>query len=398
MDRPPAGGAMAKTLDRSRAGQRLRNDSHLRLCASPEAAVAAGKVPVAGEPVAGTRCSNVGSTAAAERGEEAGMESAELHRDAIVIDGLIIARFGREVFEDMRRGGLTAANCTCSVWEGIHGTLENLAWWEQAFRDHADLIRPVCSTADIRAAKEEARTGIILGWQNSSGIEDRLDFLPLFHRLGVRVIQITYNTQNYAGSGCYESTDSGLSDFGHDLVAEMNRLGILCDLSHVGPKTSRDVIEASRAPVAYTHCLPAGLKAHPRNKSDEELRFIAEHGGFVGVTMFPPFLAKGSNATVDDYVAAIEYVMNHAGTAQVGIGTDFTQGHDDEFFRWITRDKGIGRKLTEFGEIVNPEGMRRIGDLPNLAAAMLRRGWPEDRVRGVLGGNWLRFLGEVWGS
>lgn len=324
------------------------------------------------------------------------MSKADVHAEMTVIDGLIIARWGREIFEDMRRGGITAANCTCSVWEGVEGTLANIAEWYEHFRAHSDLIMPVLRVDDIDVAKREGRTGVILGWQNSSGIEDRIDYLPLFHRLGVRVIQITYNTQNYAGSGCYESEDSGLSDFGHDMVAEMNRLGILCDLSHVGPRTSRDVITTSRAPVAYTHCLPLGLKEHPRNKSDEELKFIADHGGFVGVTMFPPFLKKGVESTVDDYIEAIEYVLDRVGEAQVGIGTDFTQGHGEDFFDYITRDKGYGRRLTRFGEIINPEGIRRIGDFPNLTAAMQRRGWPEARIRRVMGENWKRFLGEVW--
>ncbi len=326
------------------------------------------------------------------------MSHSDLHRDAIVIDGLIIANWSREVFEDMRRGGLTAANCTCSVWEGFRDSMLNVARWKRWFDEHSDLIRQVYTTADIRRAKEEGRTGIILGWQNLAGIEDQLPFLALFKELGVGVMQMAYNTQNLVGTGCYESRDSGLSDFGHEVVAEMNRVGILCDLSHVGPKTSDEVILASKRPVAYTHCLPAGLKEHPRNKSDEQLRFIAEHGGFVGVTMFPPFLRRGVDSTVDDYVEAIDYVINIAGEDQVGIGTDFTQGYGRPFFEWITHDKGYGRKLTEFGEIVNPAGIRQIGDFPNLTDAMQRAGWGERRIRKVLGENWERVLGEVWGA
>src|SRR5690606_31074346 len=105
--------------------------------------------------------------------------------------------------------------------------------------------------------------------------------------------------------------------------------------SHVGPKTSREVIDTSTVPVAYSHCLPAGLKAHPRNKSDEELRYIVDKGGFVGVTMFPPFLANGVNSTIADYIAAMDYVINIVGEDAVGIGTDFTQGYDRPFFDWI---------------------------------------------------------------
>ncbi|QTL04166.1 dipeptidase [Aquabacter sp. L1I39] len=319
-----------------------------------------------------------------------------LHDRLVVIDGLIISDFGPDLFKEMRKGGITAANCTCCVWEGFSETMRNVAKWKTWFREHADLISQVYTTKDILKAKAENKTGIILGWQNTSGIEDQIGYLELFHELGVRIIQMTYNTQNFVGSGCYESTDSGLSDFGHDVVAEMNRLGILCDLSHVGQKTSHDTIVASKQRVAYSHCLPAGLKAHPRNKSDEQLRFIAEKDGFVGVTMFPPFLEKGPNSTIDDYVAAMDYVMNLVGEDKVGVGTDFTQGYSKPFFDWITHDKGYGRKLTDFGAVINPEGFREIADFPNLTAAMEKRGWSEARIEKVMGGNWLQLLKDVW--
>lgn len=326
------------------------------------------------------------------------MNSADLHRELTVVDGLVVANFGRAIFEDMRRGGLTAANCTCSIWEGFRATMDNVARWKRWFREHSDLITQVTTSADIARAKREGKTGIILGWQNLTGIEDQIGYLQLFKELGVGIMQIAYNTQNLVGTGCYESRDGGLSDFGHEVIAEMNRLGILCDLSHVGAKTSEDVIKASKKPVAYTHCLPGALKAHPRNKSDEQLRFIVERGGFVGVTMFPPFLRRGTESTVDDYVEAIEYVIKLCGEDQVGFGTDFTQGYDRKFFEWITHDKGYARKLTEFGEIVNPAGIREIKDYPNLTAAMQKRGWKESRIRKVMGENWVRLLKDVWGE
>ena len=322
----------------------------------------------------------------------------DLHADIIVLDGLIISKWSRSVFEEMRSGGLTAANCTCSVWEGFEATMRNIADWKRWLRENADLLLPVYTTADIRRAKQEGRTGIILGFQNVSAFEDQVGYVQLFKELGVGVAQMAYNTQNLVGTGCYESRDSGLSDFGREIVAEMNRVGMLCDLSHVGPKTSEDVILASRKPVAYTHILPAALKAHPRNKSDEQIRFIAERGGFVGVTMFPPFLAKGNEATVDDYVAAIDYVIGVAGEDSVGIGTDFTQDQDLAFFEWLTHDKGYARRLTTFPDVVNPRGIRRIGEFPNLTRAMEKAGWPERRIRKVMGENWVRLLAEVWGA
>ena len=319
-----------------------------------------------------------------------------LHDDIIVFDGLIVADFSRDIFEDMRRGGVTAANCTCSVWEGFHATMNNIATWKEHLRDSADLLLEVRTTADIERAKDEHKTGIILGFQNAAAFDENLAYIELFKQLGIGIVQLTYNTQNLIGTGCYEE-DGGLSGYGHEVVAEMNRAGILIDLSHVGPNTSRDAIEASNKPVAYSHCLPAGLKQHPRNKTDDQLRFIVERGGFVGVTMFPPFLKRGPDSTVDDYVEAIDYVVNLVGEDAVGIGTDFTQGHGPDFFEWITRDKGFGRKLTEFGDIINPEGIRTIGEFPNLTAAMERADWTERKIRKVMGENWVRLLREVWG-
>jgi len=320
-----------------------------------------------------------------------------LHDDAIVIDGLIIAKWNRELFEDMRKGGLTAANCTVSVWEGFQATVDNIVRTNALMAESRDLVRPVRTTADITRAKEEGKTGIIYGFQNAHAFEDQIGYVEVFKQLGVGIVQMCYNTQNLVGTGCYER-DGGLSGFGHEIVAEMNRVGIMCDLSHVGEKTSREVIEASEKPVCYSHCLPAGLKDHPRNKSDEELRFIAEHGGFVGVTMFTPFLRAGVDATVDDYVEAIEYVMNIVGEDAIGIGTDFTQGHGHDFFEWLTHDKGYARRLTNFGKIINPEGIRTIGEFPNLTEALSRRGFSEAQVRKIMGENWVRVLRDVWGA
>jgi len=320
----------------------------------------------------------------------------ELYQKSIIMDGLIIANWGEDIFKAMGKAGLTAANCTCSVWENFDQTIRNITKWNGWFEEFSSLIIRARTVDDIRAAKAAGKTAIILGMQNTSAFEDQIGYVEILKQLGVGIVQMTYNTQNFVGSGCYESRDSGLSDFGHDIVAEMNRVGMLCDLSHVGPKTSRDVIDASKKPVAYSHCLPSGLKAHPRNKSDEELRYIVDNGGFVGVTMFPPFLPKGTESTIDDYVAAIDYVINLAGEDSVGVGTDFTQGYGEEFFNWITHDKGDGRKLTDFGAIINPEGMARIEDFPNLAHAMARAGWSSSKAEKVLGANWLALLERVW--
>jgi membrane dipeptidase len=320
-----------------------------------------------------------------------------LHRDAVVIDGLIISKWDRPVFEDMRKGGLTAANCTVSVWEDFKGTVRNIADMKSHILTNSDLLTLVRTTADIEQAKRDGKTGIILGFQNAHAFEDHLGHIEAFADMGVRVVQLCYNTQNLIGTGCYER-DGGLSGYGHEVIAEMNRVGIMVDLSHVGAKTSEEAILSSKKPVTYSHCLPAGLKEHPRNKSDEQLRFIADKGGFIGVTMFPPFLRRGTESNVGDYVEAIDYVINLVGEDCVGVGTDHTQGYGQDFFDHITHDKGRHRRLTNFGTVLNPVGIRTIGEMPNLTQAMVDAGWPASKIEKVIGGNWLRVFKEVWGA
>ncbi|EKO3991752.1 dipeptidase [Vibrio fluvialis] len=323
------------------------------------------------------------------------MNARELHDDAIVIDGLVIAKWDRDLFEDMRKGGLTAANCTVSVWEGFQNTVNNIVEMNNLIEANSDIVMKVTCTEDIRRAKRGGKTGVMMGFQNAHAFEDQIGYVQVFKDLGVGVVQMCYNTQNLVGTGCYER-DGGLSGFGYEIVEEMNRVGMMCDLSHVGEKTSREVILASEKPVCYSHCLPSGLKDHPRNKSDEELKFIADHGGFVGVTMFAPFLKNGIHSSIEDYVEAIDYIFNLVGEDQIGIGTDFTQGHGQPFFEWLTHDKGYARRLTNFGEIINPEGIRTLGEFPNLTDALLRHGFSETQVRKIMGENWLRVLGDVW--
>jgi len=327
------------------------------------------------------------------------MNAKELHDTSIIIDGLEICRWSRDVFEDMRRGGLTAVNCTCAAWEGFRQTMDNVAQWKRWFRENDDLLLQVFSADDIHRAKKQGKTGIYLGWQNTWPIEDRVEYLEVFKALGVNVMQLTYNTQNLVGSGCWESEDSGLSDFGRDVVDEMNRLGILVDLSHVGPKTSQQAIEHSSRPVAYTHCAPAALLEHPRNKSDEQLRYIADNGGFVGYATYPPFMPQADASTVVHCVEALEYLINLIGEDSVGIGTDFTQGQDAAFFDWLSHDKGTGRRLIPprpGGVVAMPEGLATIGEFPNLTATMLERKWPETRIRKIMGENWLNVLDRAW--
>jgi membrane dipeptidase len=318
-----------------------------------------------------------------------------LHKDSIIIDGLNISKFDRSVFEDMRKGGVTAANCTVSIWESFTQTVDNIGKMKRLIRENSDLVMLVREVADIARAKEQNKTGIILGFQNAHAFEANLAYVEAFKEMGIGVTQLCFNTQNMVGTGCYER-DGGLSGFGREVVAEMNRVGMLVDLSHVGAYTSSETIAYSKKPVCYSHCLPTGMKEHPRNKTDEQLLEIADAGGFVGVTMFAPFLKKGIHSTIDDYIEAIDYVVNLIGEDAVGIGTDFTQGYDDAFFEWLRHDKGSFRPLTTFGPIINPEGIRTIGEFPNLTRKMTEAGWGETRIKKIMGENWVRVFATAW--
>ena len=315
----------------------------------------------------------------------------------ISIDALAIAKFSRTIFKDMQRGQITAANCTCSVWENFHQTIENLTMWNDHFRKNSDIICHVKSPEDIIKAKENGKVGIILGWQNTSAIENDLKKLQIFYDLGVRVAQLTYNTQNLVGSGCWETKDGGLSDFGKDVVLEMNRLGIVIDLSHVGAKTSSDTIMFSKSPVAYTHCCPA-LKKHPRNKTDDQLREIADKGGMIGFASYTPFLPKGPDSNIDDCVEAMDYLINIVGEDNVGIGTDWVQDQDITFFEYLQKDKGTGRFVTTPYKVVPtmPKGISKLSDFQNFVPAMERAGWSTQRIEKILGLNWYLFFKQIW--
>jgi membrane dipeptidase len=328
----------------------------------------------------------------------------------IYIDGCFVGHWesDRRTVEAMKAGGVTAANCNRITWEDFVETMTLIAQYKQWMDDNSDILRPVKVVDDIVAASHEGRVGVILGFQNASPLNDRLYYLRLFTELGLRVLQLTYSTATSVGGGCWESRDLGLTDFGFDLVAEANRLGVLIDLSHCSPATCMDAIGASVRPVAFTHVCPAGLQPHHRNRSDEEIRAVSERGGVIGVTFERSYLRAGLNSTVDDYLEAIEYVISIAGEEHVAIGTDYTIGIADTV-EYIARDKGYGRyyiegwnsaAYIESTTAVNP-APKGIGELSSqkwdLLRAMEKRGWNGERIERTLGLNWLALFREVWG-
>jgi membrane dipeptidase len=314
----------------------------------------------------------------------------------VTFDGLIVANWSPDIFRAMRAGNITAANATCAVWENAQQTIANLAQWSAWFIGQSDLILQVLTTGDIERAERTNRTGVLLGFQNLSPIEDRIELLALYKHFGVGIMQLTYNSQNLVGAGCLEDHDPGLSGFGRDVVAEMNRLGIAIDLSHVGRRTAAEAIEASRSPVVFSHVVPEAVMSHPRNRPTAELQAVVDRGGMIGVTCFPAFLPAGPRSTIDDYAEIIERTVGLCGEDNVGIGTDSAQGHGPHFWEWIAHDKGTGRRLSQFDNVTYPAGIARIEDTQNLVRALERRSWPTRRIEQVMGLNWIAYLRRAW--
>jgi membrane dipeptidase len=330
-------------------------------------------------------------------------EARKVYDEAIVIDGLNVSNWESDaVFERLRAGNITAINATVATWENFVQTMAHLTAWMRRFRERHDIVQ-VKETADIHAAKALGKTGIILGFQNASPIENELDRLGLFLALGVRVIQLTYHETNLLGSGCWERNDCGLSNFGVDAVREMNRLGIVIDLSHVGPKTTMDAIEMSEQPVAITHANARSFCGHPRNKEEEALKLLAEKGGVVGATSFANFLPKGFDSTVEDFVDAIDDMVERIGLDHVAIGTDSTHDQPLEFWHYIVSQQGTKFPSTfadgsvPYTELsFQPKGIDSPAEFPNLAEALANRGYRAEEITKLLGGNWMSLFERVW--
>ena len=330
-------------------------------------------------------------------------EARTSYEKAIVIDGLNVSNWDSEdVFTSLRAGNLTAISATVATWDNFQQTMDQIGPWLRRFRERDDVLQ-VKNTQDILAAKKAGKTGIILSFQNASPIENDLDRLGIFHALGVRVIQLTYHERNLLGNGCFERRDEGLSNFGLDAVREMNQLGILIDLSHVGDRTTLEAIEASEKPVAITHANARAYHDHPRNKQDEALKLLAEKGGVIGACSFCPFLPTGFDSTVEDYVNAIDDMVERIGIDHVAIGTDTTQDQPLSFWHYISAQQGTKYPSTftntawRYEELsFQPKGMEKPDEFPNLATALMDRGYNTADLLKILGGNWLRLFRDVW--
>jgi membrane dipeptidase len=305
--------------------------------------------------------------------------------------------------DNARTSGITAMNVTVSSGDTV-STLRRMSPWFTNVERWPDVFRMVRSVDQLRDAKTTRRVGIVLGFQDTTPYEGDLSRMEVFHDMGVRVVQLTYNVRNLVGDGCLEPGNAGLSTFGREVVERLNELGSIVDLSHCGKRTTAEGIAASDAPVGITHTGCNAVARHPRSKDDEELRAAAERGGVIGIYLMP-FLSPGRVPTAEDVVAHIEHALQVCGEDHVGIGSDLSitpiDGSDEY---WSKHREFVARRI-EAGIAAPAEDPNVLFTVPDLnshrrmemvADRLSSRGHSDRVIEKVIGGNWLRLCGEVW--
>ena len=328
-----------------------------------------------------------------------------VHREAIVIDATCPLANREESIDEWIRGGATAIAPSLNAADGIDGAIRSIGRWLARIAAHPDKFIHVTRAADITAAKDQGRLGIIFHFQDTDPVVDNLELLAVYARLGVRMVQLTYNRKNRVGDGCEERTDAGLSRFGVRVIQEMNRLGLIVDLSHTGYRTTMDAMEASSAPPVFSHANCRAVCDSVRNLRDDQIRAVAARGGTIGIVGYPAFVAPVPRPTLEHLIAHIQHIADLVGTDAIAIGLDYydlmagvapTPVAAAAYQRLLA--EGI---WTTEGypppPWYHPEGLESPSGLPRLTAALLARGFSVHDVHKILGGNFLRVFRQVCG-
>ena len=321
----------------------------------------------------------------------------------ITIDCLQYCNWSRDIFEQMREGDLDAVHVTIAYHEDFRQTVDRISQWNRLFDQHSDLIQPGRTAEDVFRARETNKTAIFYGFQNCSPIESDIDLVEICHQLGARFMQLSYNNQSLLATGCYESDDPGITRMGKQVIAEMNRVGLVVDMSHSAERSTLEAIECSTRPIAITHANPSRWHPALRNKSDSVLRALSESGGMIGFSLYPHHLAEGSACTLDNFCQMIADTADDMGIDHIGIGSDLCQNQPDSVVEWMrngrwTREKdfGEGSKASP-GFPDQPTWFKDNRDFPSLRAGLKKVGLNDAGVNAVMGDNWLRFFEKSFG-
>ena len=319
------------------------------------------------------------------------------------IDGLQYCNWSEKIFRQMREGGVDAVHVTVSYHEMFRETVLRLEEWNRWFERFPDLIMKGTTAACVDRARETGRTAIFFGAQNPSPMEDDIGLVEILHTLGLRFMQLTYNNQSLLATGCYEHEDPGLTRMGHAVIAEMNRVGLVVDMSHSADRSTIEAAEASTRPIAITHANPSDWHPARRNKSHEVIQAVTSRGGMLGFSLYPHHLKGGSDAQLDDFCAAIARTAERYGTGSIGIGSDLCQDQPDSVVEWMrvgrwTKDIDYGEgSASNPGFPPQPAWFRDNRDFGRLEEGLSRTGMSTSEVEGIIGGNWYRFFEQNFG-
>jgi membrane dipeptidase len=317
------------------------------------------------------------------------------------IDNLQYCNWSRKIFEINREAGLDAVHVTIVYHEDFDELLVETKKWEKLFKDNSDLIFLGRNFKDIEKAHSEKKTAIFFGFQNCSPIEDDINLVEKVHELGCRFMQLTYNNQSLLATGCYEKTDSGVTNFGREAIKEMNRVGIVVDMSHSAEKSTFDAIELSEKPIAITHANPAFWHGAKRNKSNDLLKTLGDSGGILGLSLYPHHLKDNTNCTLESFCEMTARTAEIMNVKNIGIGSDLCLGQTNSVVEWMRN--GTWSKSINYGEgSKNKSGFPKqpvwfedARGFKNLENGLRKIGFSVNDINGILGNNWFNFYKNI---
>ena len=313
------------------------------------------------------------------------------------IDNLQYCNWSKEIFKINNEAKLDAVHVTIAYHEDFNEVKKNIEVWNKHFKENKDLIFHGKTFKDIEKANKEKKTAIFFGFQNCSPIVDDINLVEKVYDLGARFMQLTYNNQSLLATGCYEKNDSGVTRMGKEVIKEMNRLGLVVDMSHSAEKSTFDAIELSSKPIAITHANPSFWFGAKRNKSNELLKALADSKGMLGLSLYPHHLKDTSNCTLESFCKMAAKTAELIGVEHIGIGSDLCIGHPESVVEWMRNGKWT--KTKDFGEGSSgnpnfpkqPKWFEDARGFKNLEKGLKKVGFQETEVNDILGNNWYNF-------
>jgi len=319
------------------------------------------------------------------------------------IDCLQFASWSEAIFNQMRQGGVDAVHVTIVYHETFRETVAEMSAWNRRFERFSDLIMLGETAADIDRARDTNRTAIFFGFQNPSPIEADIDLVEILHKLGARFMQLSYNNQSLLATGCYEAEDPGITRMGKEVIREMNRVGMVIDMSHSADRSTIEAAELSDRPIAITHANPHVWQPALRNKRHDVIKAVTDNGGMMGFSLYPHHLKDKSECTLESFCQMVADAASTYGVEHFGIGSDLCQDQPDSIVEWMR----VGRwtKSIDFGEgsaaapgfPPQPDWFASNLDFGNIEAGLRAVGFSDDETAGLMGDNWYRFFADSFG-